>query len=102
MIAYSRACMQTEIIKYILTQFLLHHPEESCLRTREEGLAYAAALIVIMIVSYCLLILVPITVCHNFGSINKVLSHHFGYITYRILISGVLERFLTHGACCHD
>ena len=65
MIAYSGAGMKTEIIKYILAQFLTHYLEECGLRSREEGLTYAAALIVIMIVSYRLLIFVPITVCHN-------------------------------------
>ena len=31
-------------------------------------------------------------------SVYKVISHNLGYILYGVVICGVLERFLTHGA----
>ena len=68
MITYTCAGVLTEIVKYILVQFLSEHTQESSLRTREKGLANAAALIEVVVVGYGLLIFIPKTV-HNLISL---------------------------------
>ena len=62
MITYSGAGVLTEIIIYILTKFFTEHTQECGLGARKKGLAAAAALIEVMVISYGFLIFVPKTV----------------------------------------
>ena len=65
MVANTSAGMLMRVIADILVQLFAKYAQESCLRAREEGLAYAAALIEEMVVSDVFLIFVPKTFFHD-------------------------------------
>ena len=64
MIADACASVLVRVVTDILAQLVAQDAEKCGFRTREEGLPYAAALIEKMVVSYFLLIFVPVTFVH--------------------------------------
>jgi hypothetical protein len=61
MVSYSGTGVLVRVVADVFTQLLTQNSQKGSFRTWEKGLAYAAALIKIMVFSYFLLIFVPIT-----------------------------------------